>query len=281
MKSLSARLISARHLAFAFCLIIITLLAAETGARWRAAGQGGNTVTVVSAASFEPGPVAPEAIVSAFGSQLATRVETAGASPLPTQLAGTTVRIRDSAGVERLAPLFFVAPQQINCLIPANTASGAATITVTSGNGAVSTGALRIAGVAPGLFTANANGQGVAAAVVQRRNAAGQDSFEPAAVFDLATNRFVARPIDLGPETDQVFLLLFGTGFRFRGALSTVTARIGGTDAQVTFAGAQGVFAGLDQCNVRLLRSLAGRGDMEIVLTVDGKAANMVRVTTR
>jgi len=128
---------------------------------------------------------------------------------------------------------------------------------------------------------ANGNGQGVAAAIVQRRNAAGQDSFEPAAFFDLSTNQFVARPIDLGPETDQVFLILFGTGFRFRGALSAVTARIGGTDAQVTFAGAQGTLAGLDQCNVRLPRSLAGRGDVEIVLAVEGKAANMVRAAVR
>ncbi|MGH9844828.1 MAG: hypothetical protein ACREEM_39430, partial [Blastocatellia bacterium] len=51
-----------------------------------------------------------------------------------------------------------------------------------------------------------------------------------------------------------------------------------GVDAQVTFAGAQGGFAGLDQVNVRLSRSLIGRGEVDVALTVDGQAANTVKV---
>ncbi|MGH9671628.1 MAG: hypothetical protein ACRD44_00470, partial [Bryobacteraceae bacterium] len=39
-----------------------------------------------------------------------------------------------------------------------------------------------------------------------------------------------------------------------------------------------GEFAGLDQVNLRLSASLAGRGEVDIVLTVDGKTANVVRV---
>jgi hypothetical protein len=40
----------------------------------------------------------------------------------------------------------------------------------------------------------------------------------------------------------------------------------------------QGQYPGLDQVNVRLPRSLAGRGEVNIALTVDGKAANTVTV---
>jgi uncharacterized protein (TIGR03437 family) len=39
--------------------------------------------------------------------------------------------------------------------------------------------------------------------------------------------------------------------------------------------------AGLDQVNVQLPRSLAGRGDVDVVLTVDGKIAIMVRVNIK
>jgi hypothetical protein len=61
-------------------------------------------------------------------------VKIADTLPLPTSLAGTTVMVKDSAGRERLSPLFFVAPAQVNFQIPPGTASGNATITVTSGN---------------------------------------------------------------------------------------------------------------------------------------------------
>lgn len=66
------------------------------------------TVTSVSAASFLGQTLAAESIVAAFGAGLATTTEFANTIPLPTSLAGTQVLIKDSAGVERPAPLFFV-----------------------------------------------------------------------------------------------------------------------------------------------------------------------------
>lgn len=72
--------------------------------------------------------------------------------------------------------------------------------------------------------------------------------------------------------------ILFGTGFRNNSGMNNVTAQLGGTGAQVSFAGAQGGFAGLDQANVLLPRSLAGRGEVNLVLSVDGKAANTVKL---
>lgn len=242
-------------------------------------------VVTVSAASFLGASLTSESIVAAFGTGLATGVEIANSLPLPTTLLGTTVKVRDSAGTERAAPLFFVAPTQINYLIPPNTATGAATVTVTSGDGIVSMGTVNIIAAAPGLFAANANGQGVAAANVLRLKADGSQSFEPVATFDSARNQFVSVPIDLGPElgnsSDQLFLILFGTGLRFRSTLSAVVCTIGGANAEVFYAGAQGVFVGLDQLNVRLPRSLKGRGEVDIVLLVDGKAANTVRVNIK
>jgi uncharacterized protein (TIGR03437 family) len=240
-----------------------------------------SAVASVSAASFLGESLASESIVAAFGARMATRVEVASNLPLPTTLAGTTVRVRDSAGTERLAPLFFVAPTQINLQIPPGTVAGQATITVTSGDGTVSGGVANIAAVAPGFFTANASGQGVAAATVLRVKADGTQVFEPVARFDAAQNRFVVAPIDLGPEGDQVFLILFGTGFRQRSALLAVSLSIGGVSAEVLYAGAQGDFVGLDQVNARLPRSLIGRGEVELALTVDSREANRVGISVK
>jgi uncharacterized protein (TIGR03437 family) len=143
------------------------------------------------------------------------------------------------------------------------------------------TGSAELYDSATGLFTANSDGQGVAAALAFRLKADGAQQFEPVARFDSAQNRFVAEPIDLGPETDQVFLALFGTGIKFHSGLSAVSSTIGDTSSEVLFADAVPGFVGLDQVNVRLPRSLAGRGEVDVVLSVDGKAANPVRVTIR
>jgi uncharacterized protein (TIGR03437 family) len=196
-------------------------------------------------------------------------------------LGGTTVKITDSAGIERLAPLFFVSPGQVNYQVPGGTAIGEATVTVTNRSGIISAGTIHIAPTAPGLFAANSNGQGVAAAVALRVRSDGSESYEPVAQFDAAQNRFVARPLDLGAETDQIYLLLFGTGMRYRSALSAVSVKMGGVEVPVLYAGEQGSFAGLDQLNVQVPRSLAGRGEIDIVLTVDGQSANAVKANIR
>ncbi len=109
----------------------------------------------------------------------------------------------------------------------------------------------------------------------------GGQSFEPVAVFDPAQSRYVSRPIDLDHEDEQVALLLFGTGFRHHGSLADVAAIIGGVSAPVDYAGPQPDFAGLDQINLRIPRSLIGRGEVELVLMVDGKAANTVKVNIK
>ncbi len=239
------------------------------------------SVAPVSAASFSGASLASESIVAAFGSDLATTTQSATTIPLPTILAGTNVKVRDNAGTQRDAPLFFVSPGQANFQIPQGTMPGTATVTITNEKGSVSVGVATIATTAPGLFAANANGQGVAAAVVFRVKADGGQSYEPIARFDQVQNKFIPVPIDLGPETDQVILILFGTGIRGRSSLSTVAANIGGTNSAALFAGPQGGYVGLDQVNLRLLRSLIGRGEVDIALAVDGKTTNAVKVNIK
>ena len=92
---------------------------------------------------------------------------------------------------------------------------------------------------------------------------------------------FVPAPIDVGTTEQPAFVILFGTGLRGRSAFGAVTTAIGGVNADVLFAGAQGDLVGLDQVNVAVPRTLAGRGEVDIVLAVDGRAANTVRVNLK
>ncbi len=241
-----------------------------------------NAVTSVSAASFAANsPLATESIAAAFGSNLATSTEIASTLPLPTELAGVSLKVKDSAGMERLAPLFFVSPTQINYQIPPGTAVGPAGVTVTNGIDVTAAGAVEIASVSPGLFSADASGQGIAAAIVLRVKENGTQSYEAVARYDAVQNRFVAEPIDLGSGGDQLFLVLYGTGLKFRSALSAVSCSIGGESSEVLFAGEVPGFVGLDQINARLSSALAGRGEVDVVISVDGKAANTLRVAIR
>jgi uncharacterized protein (TIGR03437 family) len=88
--------------------------------------------------------VAPEAVVAAFGVNLANGIEVATTIPLPTSLRGSSLLIRDSQGTDRPAPLFFVSSGQVNFLLPAGTAVGVATITANSADGQFSLGSINV-----------------------------------------------------------------------------------------------------------------------------------------
>lgn len=235
----------------------------------------------VSAANYQRTALAPEIVAAAFGVGLATGIDVAGTIPLPTNLRGTTVSVRDSAGSERPAQLFFVSPGQINYQIPAGTAMGPATVKITSGIGQTSLSMVTIAAISPGFFSANSTGQGIAAALALRVRGA-QQIFEQISRYDPGTNSFVPIPVDLGPAGDQVFLVMFGTGFRFRSSESGVSVKVGGRTLQSLFSGPVGGFVGLDQMNISPLpRELAGAGVVNIEITVDGKPANTTTVSIK
>jgi uncharacterized protein (TIGR03437 family) len=238
-------------------------------------------VTSVSAASYDTSGLASDSIAAAFGSNLATVTEVSGTLPLPTEIVGTRVKVKDSAGVERWAPLFFVSPGQINYQVPPGTATGMATVTILIGNDTIAQGTVPVSATSPGIFTANSSGVGVPAAQLIRVKPDGSQILEGIADFDSTLDRLVPRPIDLGPANDTVFLILFGTGIRYMSSLSALTVTIGGTNAEVQYAGPQGVYVGEDQVNLILPRSLAGRGEIDLVMNVGGKAANIVKINVR
>ncbi len=215
--------------------------------------------------------LAPESIAVAYGQNLASATAQASGSPLPTTLGGVTVTVKDSAGTSRPAGLYYVSPGQIDYEMPAGTASGVATVTV----GKTASAAL-VAPVAPGLFSADGSGKGVAAALAVRASASGAQT--PVTVFQCGSSGCAAVPMNLGVSTDILVVELYGTGIRGRSSLANAVARVGGVPATVAYAAAQGQYDGLDQVNVYIPRSLAGAGEVPIVLTVDGVTANVVTI---
>ena len=233
-------------------------------------------LAAVSAASYLP-KLAADSIVAGYGAGLARAARLVTTLPLPTNADGTVIEVRDSRGVARLAPIFYVSPQQVNFLIPSGTAAVAATVTLALDGTTVSTGSIMVTTVAPSLFSANSSGSDVAAAYLIRvRN--GVQTAEEVISFSSTAQRFVPLPIDLGPQTDQLILVLFGTGIRGANSLAAVTVRLGDLDLRPGFAGAHPTFAGLDQVNVEIPRSLSGRGLVGVSLVIDGQVSNQLNV---
>lgn len=92
--------------------------------------------------------LAPGSVVSISGVNLAPFQETSPTTPLKHILAGVTVWLGD-----KLAPLFFVSPDQINAQLPSDLPEGSQTLTIRSDGKPDAKVSFTVARNAPGLFT--------------------------------------------------------------------------------------------------------------------------------
>jgi uncharacterized protein (TIGR03437 family) len=226
-------------------------------------------LTVVSAASFLPGPLAPDSIASAFGEIILS----GGASSGGTVTAGIiAIMVQDSSGTSRSATLLYLSNTQINFLVPAGTAPGPATVTVYTPVNRQLSAQVQIATVAPSLFTV---GAGIAAAYAVQVAPGGAQTVEP--VFTDQGGNIAVAPLNVN-QPGQLYLTLFGTGFD-AASLGATSATVQGVNAPVTYAGPQPDSSGLDQINLLLPPSLAGTGLAGVLVSVGGAVCNAVYVT--
>lgn len=238
----------------------------------------------VSAASYRNNQLmAAEMITAGFGFGLAASTELA-TLPLPISLAWRRVLIKDFAGTERAAKLLFVSPAQINYIAPEGLADGTAIIRLVDESGnLIAAGVAEIGKVSPGIFTANADGQGVPAAVIVRVKPGNAQSYEPVARFDEQQRRFVPLALDLGSDDELIVLALFGTGWRQASNPANVLVSVGNDTTNyiqcpVEYVGTQPTIEGLDQLNVRLPRAVIGKGDVNVVVSINGIFTNLVQL---
>ncbi|MCH8268017.1 MAG: matrixin family metalloprotease [Acidobacteria bacterium] len=255
---------------------------------------GGVVVTVnpqmgtplVDGAGFAP-QLAPGAFVSIFGADLALGsgpggIESAVATPLPTTMGGVSVKFGD-----RLAPLFFVSPGQINALVPFELTGSSVDVTILTGPGAAgNTVTVNLSPTAPGIFVVPPNQQGAILNGVEQ-NQGISSLVAPAGSFPNARPARAGEVIvifasGLGPVSPAlpsgVASGANGTAIPVMPNVPQVT--IGGLSAPpVLFAGLAPGFVGLYQVNVQVPQGVPTGDAVEVVITTsEGQTSNTATI---
>jgi uncharacterized protein (TIGR03437 family) len=239
-----------------FSILLMRLLPLLTLPLFSYAVGGAQTVinAVTDAASFAP-RVAPGALATIFGSNLADSAQQATGFPLPRSLAGATVYVNQAA-----VPLLYVSNSQINFQVPSGLAAGTANMSVTRDGGQSAVFPFTVVSSMPGIFRDTSNHAVAQNATDNSTNSSSKPVASGAVVVVYLTGQGpVDNPVPDGTAAPDSLLAT---------AAATATATIGGTNATVQFLGLTPGFTGLAQANI-LVPSLA-TGDYPLVITVGG-----------
>jgi len=222
--------------------------------------------TAVNGASFVKNvPIAPGAIVTIFGSNLAGGAISAAGPPYPLVLGDTSVTFN---GIS--APLFYVSPGQINAQAPFELGTGTAVLQVRRGTLLSPTGLTTVANVSPGIFIMDqVTSQGAILHANYSLVGAGNParSGETLLVYStgLGPVQTAVRSGDASPAANTVF---------------QPVVRIGGQVAAVSYSGLAPGFAGLYQINVVVPPGLTA-GNQNIQITINGFLSNVATVAVQ
>jgi uncharacterized protein (TIGR03437 family) len=220
--------------------------------------------------------IARGSISTAYGPILADEEMGAHGPPLPKVLGNVSIRITDSHGIARFAPLLHTGAGWafISFVVPDECATGPAEVAVVRADGSVSKSKVLIADVAPGLFTFPPDGRSAAAAqVTQRMDGKPGKSF-PSWECGQGGCRAASIPLSPGVSTS---VRLLGTGFRHAGERPDVRVSVGGMPAPVLSIG-RSAEPGNDQLTIQLPDALEGAGETDLYFTVNGQLSNVVRI---
>ena len=235
-----------------------------------------NAGGIVNGASFggDP-PAAPGAIVSIFGDNFISQLVGSAGNPLPTEVQGVSVTFN---GIK--APLFFVAPGQINAQVPYEVTGSTANVQVTTPAGTSNTEPVNLAPASPAIFTANASGVGQGVIVFANTVTivgpikSGTD-WRPAKTGDTITiyaNGLgaVTPPINDGWNScDQSICKPDFSNLTLRNTTVRPVVKIGNVtvpDNLVLFSGLAPAFAGLYQLNVTIPDGITPSGQVPVVI---------------
>jgi uncharacterized protein (TIGR03437 family) len=216
--------------------------------------------SVVNGASFASGQaVAPGALVSIFGTNLASTNAQADSIPLSTSMANVSVTF-NGVPAPMLAINHLSSYDQINTQLPWNVLpggaqSGTAQVVVTNGAASSTPTSLQVVASAPGIFSIAGTGTGQARAL---NNSDGTFAAPSGSVPG-----FTTHPAKIG---DPNGIAIFATGLGLgdhpvdNGGIPTTltnvvavpTVLVGNVPAQVLFAGMSPQFVGVNQINIVL-----------------------------
>lgn len=214
-------------------------------------------------------------ILTLFGARLAEGTASATELPLPAELNGTRVEVYNNETLQWVAmPLFYVSPEQVNFQIdpefePSGSPHQPVSIRVRRGDGSVTQSrAIRIDDRSVSLFSANQSGTGAPAGFFVRVLPDLTQQRGELAQCTEAVCRGEPVPVAFGGEENDLYLELYGTGFREAGLPDQFRVFIGGKEAEVTYAGPHPHFAGLDQVNVKVPRDIPGGAEQDVYIWV-------------
>ena len=233
------------------------------------------------AESLSPGSIA---VIRGASLSAGTAAATAlpQAVPLPTSLLNTQVTVTDrtaTSWARRQAGLYSVSPTEIRFQLPERAARGLVVVTVTREGSVSNRRGINLTNTAPGLFSANGDGRGVAAATAVRIALDGTRSAVEIYRLDAVVQRYVATPIAVRGTSGSLFLTLFGTGFRGGSAPPAVT--IDGQDVALESFGPASGFHGVDQLVVGPLPGSLRGPNLEVLAVADGRFSNTVTISVK
>ncbi len=225
--------------------------------------------SLVNAASFAAGPIAPGEFVTIFGTSIGP------ATPASLQVADGVVTTTLS-GVRVLfdgtpAPLVYVSATQVSAIVPYGLEGRVSTQVQVEYNGVQSTPiGFRIAGSAPGIFMLDQNGQGAILNQDSSINSTTNGAAAGSIISIYATGEGAVIPQGVDGE-------IIG-GDTLRAPKLAVTVTIGGQTADVLYAGsAPGSPGGVLQVNARIPSGVPP-GSAQIVIGA-GNASSQSGVT--
>lgn len=221
---------------------------------------------VVNSANWQGGAVAPGELVTITGSGLAsTAASKIVVDPLgkvETALDGVQVTIGGVA-----APETYMSSGQINAVVPYEVAGMASAPVVVKVAGVASDAfPVTVTAAAPAIFTADGSGKGQAAALNEDYSYNG--TAHPAAKGGTVVLYVTGEGVTTSPVTGKMTTVAASAPYTPQPRAGTVTAKIGGMDAVVSFYGeAPGIVAGVMQVNV-IVPPGVGPGDAAVVVAV-------------
>jgi uncharacterized protein (TIGR03437 family) len=195
--------------------------------------------------------LAPGAMASIFGSNLAPATSSAISLPLPGSLNGVKVFVNEFA-----ASLYYVSASQINFQMPYVTGNGTAVVTVNN-NGAIATAQFPVAAAAPGIFT----------------DVAGNLVPQPTASRGQTIVVYVT-----GDGDERPFLAVGAASDGTAHPLLPVSVTVAGQPAAVLYAGIPSGLAGVTQVNFTIPAD-APLGSQFVIVTVGGTPSQKAVVT--
>jgi uncharacterized protein (TIGR03437 family) len=239
--------------------------------------------SVVNGASFRPatepgGAIAPGAIVSLFGTNLASGIRFAESTPLPETLEDTSVTFN---GID--TPLFVVSGGQINAQVPFELMPGEAAVQVRRGSETSAVQPVAVAAVSPGIFTVNQQGTGQGAVLISNTAvfAAPSDSIPGRESRPVQRGEFISIfCTGLGDVTNRPPSGEPPSGDGLSVTLATPNVTIGGRDVTPSFSGLTG-FVGLYQVDVQVPVETPTGDAVELVIAVSGVASNTVTIAVQ